>query len=99
MPEAARVTMKDPPAPNDAASRDAGTKSRAPARIDIKVSWCKGCGLCVDFCKRGVLEMEGALPRVVQAEKCNRCLMCEAACPDFAIDVRAPEPDAGGDGR
>jgi NAD-dependent dihydropyrimidine dehydrogenase PreA subunit len=31
--------------------------------------------------------MDGALPRVVAAEKCTRCLQCEAICPDFAIQV------------
>jgi 2-oxoglutarate ferredoxin oxidoreductase subunit delta len=72
--------------------RKVSSKSKTPPQIDIKVSWCKGCGLCVDFCNRGVLEMSGALPRVVNAEKCNRCLLCEAACPDFALDVREPEP-------
>ncbi|MBI3448902.1 MAG: 4Fe-4S binding protein [Acidobacteria bacterium] len=62
--------------------------------MDIKVSWCKGCGLCVDFCNREVLVMEGALPRVVHAERCTRCLLCEAACPDFALDVRDEAPAA-----
>jgi 2-oxoglutarate ferredoxin oxidoreductase subunit delta len=78
---------RDVPAP---IKRKPGT----PPEIAIKVSWCKGCGLCVDFCNRGVLEMDGAVPRVVNAEKCNRCLLCEAACPDFALDVREPEPQA-----
>ena len=31
--------------------------------------------------------MEGELPRVVGAEKCTRCLQCEAICPDFAIQI------------
>ena len=59
-----------------------------PPEIVVKVSWCKGCGLCVDYCKRDVLEMEAALPVVVDAEKCNSCLQCEVICPDFAIEVR-----------
>jgi len=55
--------------------------------IEIKVSWCKGCGLCVDYCKLGVLEMKGTLPEVVNIEKCSRCMQCEVICPDFAIRV------------
>jgi 2-oxoglutarate ferredoxin oxidoreductase subunit delta len=55
--------------------------------IEIKVSWCKGCGLCVDYCKLGVLEMKGPLPEVVKVEKCSRCMQCEVICPDFAIRV------------
>jgi 2-oxoglutarate ferredoxin oxidoreductase subunit delta len=61
--------------------------AKVPLEIQIKVSWCKGCGLCVDYCNRGVLEMRDGLPVVLQAEKCSRCLMCEVICPDFAITV------------
>lgn len=61
----------------------------------MRVSWCKSCGLCVDYCKQGALEMEGQLPRVVNAGRCTRCLLCEAICPDFAITIREPEPDSG----
>jgi Pyruvate/2-oxoacid:ferredoxin oxidoreductase delta subunit len=31
--------------------------------------------------------MEGVLPVIVSAEKCNQCLQCEVICPDFAIEV------------
>jgi 2-oxoglutarate ferredoxin oxidoreductase subunit delta len=65
-----------------------GAKPRSPVRIDVKVSWCKGCGLCVEYCKRGVLEMDGVLPKVIAPEKCTKCLQCEVICPDFAIEVR-----------
>jgi 2-oxoglutarate ferredoxin oxidoreductase subunit delta len=64
--------------------------------IEVKVSWCKGCGLCVEYCSRGVLEMQGGvLPKVVHAERCSRCLQCEAICPDFAIEVKEGASDAG----
>lgn len=35
--------------------------------------------------------MQGALPKVVQAERCSKCLQCEAICPDFAIEVKDRE--------
>jgi 2-oxoglutarate ferredoxin oxidoreductase subunit delta len=62
--------------------------------IEVKVSWCKGCGLCVEYCNRDVLEMHGVLPKVVHAERCSRCLQCEAICPDFAIEVKEGAPEA-----
>ena len=70
--------------------------AKAPPEIQVKVSWCKGCGLCVEYCNRGVLEMRDGLPVVLQAEKCSRCLMCEVICPDFAITVSEPRPGPTG---
>lgn len=74
-----------------------GKPAKEPPEIKIRVSWCKGCGLCVDYCKRGAIVMQGALPGVVAAEKCSRCLQCEAICPDFAIEVvdRAGHDEGG----
>jgi 2-oxoglutarate ferredoxin oxidoreductase subunit delta len=69
------------------------SRPKTPPRIDIKVSWCKGCGLCVEYCNRGVLEMNGTKPAVVQAERCTRCLQCEAICPDFAIRIEDDTPE------
>ncbi len=62
-------------------------KAKTPAEIEIKVSWCKGCGLCVDYCNREVLEMDGPLPKVVQIDRCTKCMQCEVICPDFALRV------------
>ncbi len=76
-------------------TRSEVSKKKAPPPIEVKVSWCKGCGLCVEYCNRGVLEMNGVLPSVVHAERCTRCLQCEAICPDFAIEVKDP-PDTTG---
>jgi 2-oxoglutarate ferredoxin oxidoreductase subunit delta len=70
--------------------------------IEVKVSWCKGCGLCVEYCNRDVLVMNGVLPQVVHAERCSRCLQCEAMCPDFAIEVKegaGDTPPAGSESR
>jgi len=87
--------MSDPhPAPAPVTASRA-RPSKGPVKIEIKVSWCKGCGLCVEYCNRDVLEMQGPLPRVVNAEKCSRCLQCEAICPDFAITIGDADPQAG----
>jgi 2-oxoglutarate ferredoxin oxidoreductase subunit delta len=82
------------PAPTDARGAVAAAPEAAP-EIQIKASWCKGCGLCVEYCNRGVLEMADALPRVVDARRCSRCLLCEAICPDFAITVTDREAGSG----
>jgi 2-oxoglutarate ferredoxin oxidoreductase subunit delta len=63
-------------------------KAREPAEIEIRSDWCKGCEFCVMFCPKHVLQMEGVLPKVIDATSCTRCLICESVCPDFAIRVR-----------
>ena len=85
------------PEPGFSSDVTSGAKQpKLPPEIRVKVSWCKGCGLCVEYCKRGVLEMRDGLPLVLQAEKCSRCMMCEVICPDFAITVsEAPSRPVG----
>jgi 2-oxoglutarate ferredoxin oxidoreductase subunit delta len=63
-------------------------------RVTVFPNWCKGCGLCVEFCPAGVLE-QGPDGRVIVAhpEKCTACRWCENHCPDFAIFVADIEPE------
>ncbi|RZB29857.1 MAG: 2-oxoglutarate ferredoxin oxidoreductase subunit delta [Desulfobacteraceae bacterium Eth-SRB1] len=53
---------------------------------------CKGCGYCIEFCPRHVLEFSSKinakgyhLPAVIKAEECLSCHYCEIICPEFAI--------------
>ncbi len=55
---------------------------------------CKGCGYCIEFCPRQVLEfstkfnIKGYHPPVVRPDKpdgCLNCHYCELLCPEFAI--------------
>jgi len=51
--------------------------------------WCKGCGICVEFCSKDALvmdEMEKA--NLAYPKKCNSCGMCELLCPDLAIELK-----------
>lgn len=66
-------------------------KSRGTLVIDVDA--CKGCDLCIDACKPGVLSMttsernsHGYHYPVLEAG-CTACHACALICPDFAIQV------------
>ena len=66
------------------------------ASIQINLKWCKRCGICIEFCPRGVFETADDLtPVVAHPEKCTVCGLCAMLCPDFAISgVERDESDA-----
>ena len=54
----------------------------------INRGWCKGCGICIAFCPKSVLELDAEDKAVAaRPEDCICCLMCELRCPDLAIEV------------
>lgn len=71
----------------------------------LLVERCKGCGFCVEYCPKKVLEMSADFnrkgyhyPVVVKEGVCVNCNLCETICPEFAIFVREAEarhPGAG----
>jgi 2-oxoglutarate ferredoxin oxidoreductase subunit delta len=68
-------------------------KARPRGQVTIFGTWCKGCGICIEFCPQGVLEANGqGRPKVVRPERCTACQWCEGHCPDMAIVVRRLEP-------
>ncbi|MFQ6114132.1 MAG: ferredoxin family protein [bacterium] len=62
--------------------------------IHITESQCKGCGFCVEYCPKDVLELSDGYnakgyhpPVVVKENECVHCQLCEIICPEFAIFV------------
>jgi 2-oxoglutarate ferredoxin oxidoreductase subunit delta len=53
--------------------------------LRINPSWCKGCGICVAFCPKGVLSIVEEKVSITDEELCIRCGLCEQRCPDYAI--------------
>lgn len=61
----------------------------------INRDWCKGCGICVAFCPKHVLELDETEKAVARRpEDCIACKMCELRCPDLAIEVITEQGDA-----
>jgi len=55
---------------------------------------CKGCGICIDFCPRHVLQESSTtntkgyhLPELAPGKEsaCVHCQFCSLLCPEFAI--------------
>jgi 2-oxoglutarate ferredoxin oxidoreductase subunit delta len=58
----------------------------------IQEDECKGCGFCIEFCPKKVLERSEHFnakgyypPTVIDDKACVNCTFCELICPDFAI--------------
>lgn len=81
--------------PSVKVSRAAKTRSSSRrGHVTIFGTWCKGCGICIEFCPQGVFETDSqGRPIVANPERCTACHWCDMHCPDMAITVRRLEPD------
>lgn len=71
---------------------DAGEVAVTRGVVHIVQGRCKGCGYCIAFCPRKVLEQskefnaKGYHPPQLKADgECLNCHYCEQLCPEFAI--------------
>lgn len=62
--------------------------------ITINSLMCKGCGYCIQFCPRHILEMGKErsqkgffFPVNIDADKCTSCAICALMCPEGAIEI------------
>ena len=54
-------------------------------KLIVDTPWCKGCGVCVMFCPKKVLEIKDNKVIIARYEDCIKCGQCELRCPDYAI--------------
>ena len=65
------------------------------AKLTFNVDICKGCGLCVDACHKGLIRLssdkinkKGHHPAEITNEaECVGCASCAIMCPDCVIKV------------
>jgi 2-oxoglutarate ferredoxin oxidoreductase subunit delta len=62
--------------------------------VRVLSRYCKGCGLCVEFCRQGKLTIQekpnrqGIRVAAVKADvECTGCMRCALMCPDAAIEL------------
>ncbi len=67
-------------------------------RLYIEDRYCKGCGICIEFCPVKILKPAQKIsprgyfmPECDEMDKCTQCGMCSLLCPDFAIVVSDEE--------
>lgn len=64
-------------------------------KVTIDENRCKGCGLCVSACPKGIIKLsdtkinaKGFAPaEIEEQDKCIACAFCATMCPDVAVTV------------
>lgn len=57
-------------------------------KASINNKLCKGCGICVLFCPKNIIEIKEDIAFINNQDDCIACRQCEYHCPDFAIVVK-----------
>jgi len=61
--------------------------------LTVNVEWCKGCGICVVFCPKNVLDIVDGKINIRDIDACIKCSQCELRCPDYAIYLGGKRDD------
>ena len=61
--------------------------------IKINKELCNGCGLCVDACHEGAIQIVGGKAQLVSDQYCDGLGNCLPACPVGAIEIIEREAD------
>lgn len=59
------------------------------ATIGIDAGKCRGCGICLSVCPRGVLTPRGGVVAVGDRDACIECGACKRNCPFEAVQVES----------
>jgi len=69
-------------------------KATKKGRVVVKTEMCKGCNLCMEYCKKNVLRSSEGLNRMGyhpaepdENADCIACMVCALVCPEVAIEV------------
>jgi len=62
--------------------------------VSIDESKCNGCGLCIDACHEGAIEIIDGKARLISDEYCDGLGDCLPECPKGAIEIIEREADA-----
>jgi len=102
VPEAAPDTLSLAGAADPAGAGRAAAAPFQPVLIDA--DRCKGCGLCVLVCPKGILSLDeqrvnalGYHPvRITNPDACTSDAHCARVCPDCVLTILArPRPPRG----
>jgi len=61
--------------------------------IKIEKELCNGCGLCVEACHEGAIQMVDGKAQLVSDQYCDGLGNCLPACPAGAIEIIEREAD------
>ncbi|MCU0844106.1 MAG: 4Fe-4S binding protein [Spirochaetes bacterium] len=68
--------------------------AKTKCRVVVRSEYCKGCNLCIAYCKKGVLAPSEGLNKAGyhyatpdDEKECTGCRVCVLVCPEVAIEV------------